>query len=121
MARILKKIPDFKLPKYKMKEVGDLEELRMEYAEKNIDDFKKKMEHRRAQETYPGTHYRTVKEFFLRSTELYKDRPFILQTFNKKEGFREISYGQFRRDVNDFGTALTRVLDLQGEKVMILS
>ena len=26
MARILKKIPDFKLPKYKMKEVGDLEE-----------------------------------------------------------------------------------------------
>ena len=43
MARILKKIPDFKLPKYKMKEVGDLEELRMEYAEKNIDDFKKKM------------------------------------------------------------------------------
>lgn len=121
MARILKKIPDFKLPKYKMKEVGDLEELRMEYAEKNIDDFKKKMEYRRAQETYPGTHYRTVKEFFLRSTERYKDRPFILQTFNKKEGFREISYGQFRRDVNDFGTALTRVLDLQGEKVMILS
>ena len=43
MARILKKIPDFKLPKYKMKEVGDLEELRMEYDEKNIDDFKKKI------------------------------------------------------------------------------
>ena len=121
MARILKKIPDFKLPKYKMKEVGDLEELRMEYAEKNIEDMKKRMERHHAQENYPGTHYRTVKEFFLRSTELYKERPFILQTFNKKEGFREISYGQFRRDVNDFGTALTRVLNLEGEKVMILS
>ena len=47
-----------------MKEVGDLEELRMEYAEKDLDDFKR-MEHRRAQETYPGTHYRTVEEFFL--------------------------------------------------------
>ena len=63
MARILKKIPDFKLPKYKMKEVGDLEELRMEYAEKNIEDMKKRMERHHAQENYPGTHYRTVKEF----------------------------------------------------------
>ena len=35
MARILKKIPNFKLPKYKMSEIEDLEELKLEYAEKN--------------------------------------------------------------------------------------
>ncbi len=120
MARMIKKMPDFKLPKYKMNEVDDLEELRSEYAEKNIDALWSKLEHRGKHEEYEGTHYRTVKEFFLRSTKEFCDRPFILQCFNKKEGFREITYGEFRQDVHDFGTALLRVLNLEGEKVMIM-
>lgn len=120
MARLLKKIPDFKLPKYKMQEVGDLEELKSEYAEKNIDSLKVKLEHKGDDQCYPGTDYKTVKEFFDRSTRLYKDRTFILETFNRKIGFEKITYGQFREDVINFGTALTRVLDLEGEKVMII-
>lgn len=120
MARILKKVPNFKLPKYKMKEVDDLEELRAEYAEQNIETLRSRLEHHREHEEYEGTHYRTVKEFFLLSTEKYSSRPFILQCFNKKEGFCEISYDRFRQDVNDFGTALMRVLGLEGEKVMIV-
>ena len=122
MARILKKIPDFKLPKFKMKEFEEIEELKTLYTAEDLDRMKEKLPGKRGHhECYPGTDYKTVKEFFDRSTTLYADKGFILETFNKKKGFEEITYGQFRKDVIDFGTGLTRALKLEGERVIIIS
>ena len=41
MARILKKIPNFKLPKYKMRDIEDIEELNIEYTPEVIDILEK--------------------------------------------------------------------------------
>lgn len=118
MARFFKKMPNIKVPKYKMEGIEDIEELNVEYTPEMIADLKRKQ----APVTgcYPATDYQTVKEFFLRSTELHKDRTFILEKFNRKAPFEEITYGRFRKDVVELGTGLTRVFKLQGEKVLIL-
>ena len=121
MARILKKIPDFKLPKFKMRDFEEIEELKMEYTPDDLERMKEKLPAgRRHRECYPGTDYKTVREIFDRSTTIYKDKEFILETFNKKKGFEEITYGQFRKDVIDFGTGLSKGLKLEAEKVIII-
>lgn len=121
MARILKKIPNFKLPKYKMEEFGELEELKLEYAKRNKDLIKCRLEKDNARNTcYTGTNYKTVKEIFEKSTTEYAERPFILQTFNKKKGFEEISYGTFREDVLNFGTGLSKALKLKDDAKVII-
>ena len=122
MARILKKIPNFKLPKYKMSEIEDLEELKLEYAEKNKELIKGRLErHSDGQEGYPGTNFRTVKEIFEKSTTEFADKTFVLETFAKKRGFEEITYGEFRNDVIEFGTGLEKALKIQpDEKIIII-
>lgn len=82
MARILKKIPNFKLPKYKMRDIEDIEELNIEYTPEVIEGLKKK--NSKSTGGYQGTEYKTIKEIFLRSTNVYRDRPFILEKFNRK-------------------------------------
>ena len=82
MARILKKIPNFKLPKYKMRDIEDIEELNIEYTPEVIEGLKKK--NSKSTGGYQGTEYKTIKEIFLRSTQVYRDRPFILEKFNRK-------------------------------------
>ena len=42
MARILKKIPNFKLPKYKMRDIEEVEELNVEYTPEVLENLKKK-------------------------------------------------------------------------------
>lgn len=118
MARILKKIPDFKLPKYTMREIDEIEELNIEYTPEVIENLGKKND--KKGECYPGTEYKTIKEIFLRSTEMFKDRPFILEKFNRKGSFEEITYGQFRDDVLSLGTGLSKAFKLKGEKVVII-
>ena len=118
MARILKKIPDFKLPKYTMREIDEIEELNIEYTPEVIENLRKKND--KKGECYPGTEYKTIKEIFLRSTEMFKDRPFILEKFNRKGSFEEITYGQFREDVLSLGTGLSKAFKLKGEKVVII-
>ncbi len=120
MARILKKIPNFKLPKYKMRDLEDIEELNIEYTPDVIEKLKAKVERKKDNKGYPGTSYQTVKEIFDRATTVYKERPFIVEKFNRKEGFKEITYGRFREDVLDFGTGLSKAFKLQGEKVVII-
>lgn len=120
MARILKKIPNFKLPKYKMRDLEDIEELNIEYTPDVIEKLKAKVERKKDNQGYPGTSYQTVKEIFDRATTVYKERPFIVEKFNRKEGFKEITYGRFREDVLDFGTGLSKAFKLQGEKVVII-
>ena len=122
MPRLLKKIPNFKLPKFRMKDIGDLEELKFEYT---LDDVARIQElllsKKNKQEFYPGTDYKTVKEIFDKSTQLYADRDFILQVYNKKIGFEGKSYGQFRKDVINFGTGLTKALKVENERIAIIS
>ena len=123
MPRLLKKIPNFRLPKFHMKEIGDLEELKLEYTTEDFLRLQEKMlaKRTRQQEFYPGTDYKTVKEIFDRSTQLHADRDFILQVYNKKVGFEGKSYGQFRKDVVNFGTGLTKALKVEDERIAIIS
>lgn len=119
MARILKKIPNFKLPKYRMRDIEDIEELNIEYTPEVLENLKKKHSLHSGQE-YPGTSYKTMKEIFLRSIREYKDRPFILEKFNRKGSFEEITFGRFGEDVINLGTGLSRAFRLQGEKILII-
>lgn len=122
MARLLKKIPNFKLPKYRMGEIGELEELQHEYAKRHKELIRNSLESDIPRSAcYPGTHFSTVKEIFENSTTKYAERPFVLETFNKKKGFETITYGEFRDDAVNFGTALTRILKIkQTDKVIII-
>ena len=64
MARFFKKVPNFRLPKYKMDEINHLEtieELDVEYTPELIAELKKKQ---MQQGFYAGTDYKTVKELF---------------------------------------------------------
>ncbi len=121
MARFFKKIPNFKLPKYKMRDIDEIEELQINYTLEDIEAMKAKMKAQKAApHGYTATDYQTVKEIFNESTQKYKDRPFILEKFNKKEGFKEMTYGQFREDVLNLGEGLARAFKLKGEKIMII-
>ena len=120
MAIFFKKVPNIKMPKNRMEGLGQLdaiEELDVEYTPEMIAELKKNQVQ---QGFYPGTDYKTVKEFFKRSTELYADRTFILEKFNRKAPFEEVTYKRFYKDVNDLGTGLTRAFKLKGETVIIL-
>ena len=120
MAIFFKKVPNIKMPKNRMEGLGQLdaiEELDVEYTPEMIAELKKNQVQ---QGFYPGTDYKTVKEFFKRSTELYADRTFILEKFNRKAPFEEVTYKRFYKDVNDLGTGLTRAFKLKDETVIIL-
>ncbi len=120
MARILKKIPNFKLPKYKMRDIEEIEELKVEYTPEDLEELKKRNSGEKNKDGYPGTEYKTVKEFFDKSTKEFADRPFILEKFNRKGNFEEITYGKFREDVINLGTGLVRGFKLKGEKILII-
>jgi len=120
MARILKKIPNFKLPKYKMRDIDEIEELKVEYTPEDLEELKKRNSGEKNKDGYPGTEYKTVKEFFDKSTKEFADRPFILEKFNRKGNFEEITYGKFREDVINLGTGLVRGFKLKGEKILII-
>ena len=61
-----------------------------------------------------------MKEIFKRSKEKYADNVFILEKFEPKGSFKEITYSQFCKDVIGFGTALTRKLKLNNDRVIII-
>lgn len=110
------KVPNFKFPKMKMKGIENLPEVKVDYEDienkKEIKKLKKK--------GYPETHYKTVKEIFLKSTEKYADRTFILEKFNPKEPFTQIKYSEFKDDVVGLGTALTKKYNLKDERIVVI-
>lgn len=117
--RILKdfKVPDFKFPKFNMKEVSEIDEVKVDYekvkkAEENQNKKNKK--------NYEGTNYSTIKEIFINSSKEYADRTFLLEKFNSKEDWTEITYNQFKNEVIGLGTALTRKLNLKGKRIVII-
>ena len=117
--RILKdfKIPDFKFPKFNMKGIDDIDEVKVDYekikkAEENQNKKNKK--------NYDGTNFTTVKEMFINSSKEYADRTLLLEKFNPKEDWTEITYNQFKNEVIGFGTALIRKLNLKDTRIVII-
>lgn len=117
--RILKdfKMPNFKFPKIKMKEIENIEEVKVDYEE-----LKKKTEvaPKEKQKQYEPTNYQTIKEIFTRSKEVYANNVFMLEKFNPKEEFKQITYTEFANDVIALGTALTQKYHLKEERVVII-
>ena len=116
--RILKdiKIPNFKFPKFKMKNVEDIEEVNVDYEELK----RKHAEEKAKQKYYERTDYKTIKEVLIKSRERFANDVFLLEKFNPKEPFKEITYKEFTDDVIAFGTALTKKYNIKDERVVII-
>ena len=111
------KIPDFKFPKMKMKNVEEIDELKLEEEIKKNKDSQPK---EKDKNKYLRTNYTTIKEVFNRSREKYADKVFITEKFNPKGKFEEISYKDFAEDVVALGTALTNKYSLKDERIVII-
>ena len=117
--RILKdfKVPNFKFPKFHMKEMSEIDEVKVDYEKlKKAEENKVK----KNKKNYKGTNFNTVKEIFINSSKEYADRTFMLEKFNPKEDWTEITYNQFKNEVIGFGTALTRKLNLKDSRIIII-
>lgn len=116
--RILKdfNIPDFKFPKLKMKNVEDIDEVKVDYEAL----AKKQKEEKGRSKYHEQTHYKTIKEIFVRSREKFADDVCILEKFNPKEPFTEITFKEFTDDVIALGTALTNKYNLKDERIVII-
>ena len=117
--RILKdfKMPNFKFPKIEMKGIETIDEVNVDY-----DALKKKNENfsKEKQRGYEPTQYKTIKEIFNKVKDKYANNTFILEKFNPKEKFQEITYHEFAQDVIALGTALTQKYHLKDERVVII-
>lgn len=69
---------------------------------------------------YEAKNYKTIKEIFDKSTKEFENKIFMLEKFDHKEPFTEISYKQFREDVIGLGTGLNKILGLKGKRVVII-
>ena len=117
--RILKdfKIPNFKFPKLKMDNLSKIDNVEVNYEDvKKAEEYKK----RRKKENYPTTSYTTIKEIFEKNIQEFSKETAILEKFNPKEKFTEITYEQFGNDVINFGTALTKKLCLKDKRIVII-
>ena len=117
--RILKdfKIPNFKFPKFRLKELSEIDEMNIDYEQ-----IKKAKENQNKKEkkNYEGTHFNTVKEIFINSSKEFADRTLLLEKFNPKGEWTEITYNQFKNEVIGLGTALTRKLNLKDARIVII-
>ena len=111
------KIPNFKFKKIEMKDVEKIEEVKVDYER-----LKKKqaIAQKRKQRGYETTDYKTIKEVFDMAKEKYADNIFMLEKFNPKGNFTEITYNEFANDVIALGTALTKKYNLKNERVVII-
>lgn len=108
---------DFKIPKLKFKKMKlNLEEL----LKIDFDKLERKELKKRNTPYEEMTQYKTVKEFFTRSLEMYQEEPCILEKPSHKEPYKITTYKEFGRDVMALGTALTKVLGLKDQRVMII-
>lgn len=117
--RILKdfKVPNFKFPKFHMKELDEIDEVKVDYEKvKKAEESQKK----KRTKNYDGTSFETVKEIFINSSKEYADRTFLLEKFNPKGDWTTITYNQFKNEVIGLGTALTRKLNLKDTRIVII-
>ena len=117
--RILKdfKIPNFKFKKIQMKDVENIEEVKVDYERLQR---KQVIAQKRKQRGYETTDYKTIKEIFQMAKEKYADNIFMLEKFNSKGNFTEITYKEFTDDVIALGTALTNKYNLKNERIVII-
>lgn len=108
------KVPKMKFKKMKMNMVEELNEIDYEKLEK------KNLKKKRETPYEDATHYKTVKEFFLKSIKSYPNNPCILEKPNHKEPYKTITYKEFGEDVLALGTALINVLNLKDKRVIII-
>ncbi len=109
--RILKdfKIPNFKFPKLKMEGISEIEEMTIEEHKEKNKNIK-----------YEAKNYKTIKEVFNEATKKYEKEIFMLEKFDHKEPFTEITYKEFRQDVIGLGTGLNKILNLKDKRVVII-
>ena len=110
------KIPNFKFPKIRMRGIENIPEVNIDY-----DKLNKQGEIKKDKKQYKPTEYKTIKEVFARSTEVYSNKEFILEKFNPKGEFEQITYKTFGEDVIALGTALTNRYNLKDERIIIIS
>ena len=108
------KIPKFKFKKMKMNVVDELENIDYEKLQK------KNLKQKRTTPYEDSTHYKTVKEFFLKAVKDYPNEDCILEKPNHKDPYKVTTYKEFKEDVFALGTALTDALQLKNERVMII-
>lgn len=113
--RILKdfKIPDFKMPKFKMPGILNIEELK-------IESEKEKVKVKEDSKNHEAKRYNTIQEMFIEVTEKFKDNVCILEKFNHKDEYTEISYSKFMEDVIGLGTGIIELLGLKDKRVVII-
>lgn len=116
MRGIRIKIPNFKFPKIRMKGIENIPEVNIDY-----DKIKKEEQEKKSKKQYKPTEYKTVKEIFQRSIDIYANKEFILEKFNPKGEFKQITYKKFGEDVVALGTSLTNKYNLKDETIVIVS
>ena len=110
---------DIKIPNFKFKKMKLDENILHELANIDYEKEAKKIKHRN--KPYEDmTHYETVREFFLRSIDMYSDRPCILEKKEHKEPYTTISYKEFGEDVIGLTTAMIDLLNLKDKRVIII-
>ena len=117
--RILKdfKIPNFKFEKIKMKDIENIEEVKVDYGRLQK---KQIIEQKRKDRGYVTTNYKTIKEVFKMAKEKYSNNIFMLEKFAPKAEFTKITYKEFTEDVIALGTALTNKYNLKDERIVII-
>ena len=115
---------DIKLPKFKFKfkkiKFNNIEEELDKIDYEKIEKMDKKDLRKRTTPYENSTHYKTVKEFFLKSVNEYPDESCILEKPNHKEPYKVTTYKEFCKDVFGLGTALIDNLNLKDKRVMII-
>ena len=117
--RILKdfKVPNFKFDKIKMKDIENIEEVKVDYEKLQK---KQVIAQKRKDRGFVATNYKTIKEVFEMAREKYSNNIFMLEKFNPKEEFTKITYKEFTDDVIALGTALRNKYNLADERVVII-
>ena len=109
------KIPKFKFPKFKFKEIDNVEDINLEKEKEKTAKIKKD------KKQYEGTHFSTIKEAFNNSMKKYANNVLILEKEDHKTPYKEITYKEFGEDVINFGTGITKFLNLKDERIIIIS
>lgn len=110
------KVPDFKFPKFKMKNIDKIDDLTEEAKKKG-----KTKGYKSGDPIPEPIRYETMQDVFKDVTLKFKDNVLITQKFDHKGKFEDITYGKFRDDVIGFGTGLIEYLGLKDKRVVIIS
>lgn len=111
------KIPNFKFQKIKMKDIENIEEVKVDYEKLQKRQI---LAQKRKQKGYETTNFRTIQEVFKMAREKYSNNIFMLEKFNPKGEFTKITYQEFSDDVIALGTALREKYNLAEERVVII-